>query len=127
MRISRGQKKRPSVATLSDPAFGAPGTITAELRHLREAGTEAFKKFGMERVPRLSQRVVVPRSFFANTDQAGASQIGEVPGRRWLRNAKDGNQVTDAQLAFLQQMQNPQARAVRERTKEAIDWKLRGL
>lgn len=115
------------VAAPADLTLRTPSAVTAQLRHLREARAEAVKQFGVKRVPRLGERVVLPGLLLPDADESGTTQVGQMARRRRLRDTKDRHEVAYTQLAALQQVQNTQPRAIRERTKEPIDRESRRL
>lgn len=79
---------------------------------------------------RLFQRVVVPKPVSARCYQARAPQIRQVARRGRLGNFQHFHQVPDAHFSVEKQMQDAQARWVRERAKHEIDlglWHRRSL
>ena len=75
----------------------------------------------MKPIPRLGERVVVPRSALSDFDEAGTPQVREMSRRGGLRDLEHAHQVAHTHLTILQEMENPQPRAVRERPKQPID------
>lgn len=76
----------------------------------------------MKPIPRLGERVVVPRSALPNFDEAGTPQVREVSRCGGLRDFQHPHQIAHTHLAVVQEMEDPQPRAVRERPKQPIDW-----
>lgn len=67
------------------------------------------------------QRVVLPEAGFPDAYEAGAAQIREMTRHSGLRGPESRDEIADAHLAVvLQQVQNPQARAIGESTEHAV-------
>jgi hypothetical protein len=121
------KKARPLVATVAGSPLGATGSIPAKLRHIGEARLQALEQLRMERISRLCQRVVAPRAIPAGSDQTRSAQVRKMPRSCRLRDAERTDEVTDAQLSILQQVQNPQPGPVGERSEQSIDRQVRRL
>jgi hypothetical protein len=69
-------------------------------------------------IGRALDAVVHPLPFPSSRDNAGAAQVGQVAGDFWLTLLEDLDEVTDADLAAVHQVEQAQAGAVRQRGKE---------
>jgi hypothetical protein len=115
------------VAASAELALRATSRVTGKLGYLRKTGAEAFQELRMEGIPRFSQRVVVPRSLFAHSDEASSAQIPQMTRRCWLGHVKNRDQVAHAQFALLEQVQDAQSRPVGKCTKQSVDGETGGL
>jgi hypothetical protein len=55
----------------------------------------------MKRRSRGGKRVVLPVTVLADQDESGAAEVGQVPGRRGLRDAQDAHQISHAHLTVV--------------------------
>ena len=101
-----------SITTCAGPVAGSACGIAAKLGRFGEATAQTFQQLRVKRVARIGERIVTPRTLLTNTDEAGATEIRQVARRRRLRDSENGNEIADAQLTFLEQVQNSQSRAV---------------
>ena len=67
------------------------------------------------------QGIVAPQAAFPGSNKSGTFQVSEMSRCRWLQNAENVNDVTDAQFALPQQMQDSEPVAVRQRPEQHIN------
>lgn len=75
----------------------------------------------MDRVPGHGQPVMGELRLARRFDEPRPTQIGEVPGHRRLRQAKDVYEVADAQLAGSEQVQDSYARWICEPSEDRVE------
>ncbi len=74
----------------------------------------------MKRCARRRESVVAPHPVAARLDQAGSAQVGQVTRHGRLGQLERRYDVTDADLFFPQQVEQPQPGLVGERAKHGI-------
>ena len=75
----------------------------------------------MERRLRRTEPVEAPEPLLAHLDQPCPVEVGKVSGDSGLRHPQNRHDVAHAQLSVLQEMQDPEPRAVGERTEHPLD------
>jgi hypothetical protein len=76
----------------------------------------------VELVRRISQSVVIPVTIFARDNQAGATQVRQMPRRLRLRNAKDAHNVANAKLTVSKQIDDAESCLVGQRPEETFNF-----
>lgn len=62
-----------------------------------------------------------PEPLLADVNESSPVQVAQVTGHARLRHLEDRHDVADAELSVLQEMKEPEARAVGERAKHPLD------
>jgi hypothetical protein len=108
---------------LSDAPPDLPEALGVRLQggDLPETAFEAREQALVEWPSGWAEGVVAPETIPPGANQAGTTQIGQVPGNPGLGDAKDFHDVPHANLRMADEMKNPQARRIREGTEQEID------
>lgn len=69
-------------------------------------GLQPFQELFVEFVAIGCQPIETPMPIFSSDHQTGPSQIRQMPGGGWLRNAKDRHKIADTDFALSKQIQN---------------------
>ena len=93
------------------------GAIALHLTIFTHGVEHAVEHSCLKGVARTDDAVVNPLPFPSCRDDSRAAQIREVPRDLRLRLIENLDEVTDADLAFRHQMQQPQSRAIAKRLK----------
>jgi hypothetical protein len=96
-------------------------TIALHLPVDSERVEEAIENASLSPIRRPDDAVVHPLSVAARLDDAGASQIREMPRDLRLRLVQHLDEVTHADLTFSHQIQEAQTRAITERLEERCE------
>jgi hypothetical protein len=124
MRLSeygRGKKRSSRATSTRLPNFACPSCILFQLRHVGETTAKAVEQSLVEGTGRSRQRVVAPKTGFANLDQSGLPEVSEMPRDSRLRHIQHLDEVPDAEFSIDEQMENPQTVPVGERPEHYIE------
>jgi hypothetical protein len=98
-----------------------PIPVSGQFGYVGETLPEALDQLLVEGPLGRAELVEAPESLFAHVNESGSQQVIQVMGRLGLWHPQDGDDVTDAELSILEQVEDAEAGPIREGPEHLVD------